>query len=187
MNTKYLNLLPKNYRFELKKYIFIKAMTIFFILNMLVLISFFVLDRIKISKLNGQIVQEKEKIKKISSLNSSFETFKIEKTKLENIVSSLNISEKLYYDLKRSPNSAFLDMIKTFNVTSEGIFLKNISYSDGVVNISGVAKTAKDFYKYYKILEEDPMIADKLFSNLSKNEEGLYNFTLTLKFRGLDG
>lgn len=187
MDTKYLNLLPKNYRFEIRKYIIIRAFSIFLVLNIIVLTSFFVIDRLKIGKLQNKIIQKKEEIKKISQLNASLDQFKKEKADLDKIVSSLNISENLYYEIKRSSNSVFLDIIRTLNMISDGIFIKNISYTDGVINISGVAKSTKDFYKYYKIVEEDSRIVDKFFSNLSKNEDGFYNFTLMLRFRGLDG
>ncbi|MEF3254439.1 MAG: hypothetical protein K6348_02565 [Deferribacterales bacterium] len=187
MSTKYINLIPSKYRFDLKKYLYIRGMIIFLAFNLFALISFYVIDRFNIYFYNKKIDEKKMDLKRVNDINLSLKGFEDEKQRYNKVFSEITLSENLYYKIYNVQNSAFIDLITFLNLTTEGITIKNIDYREGIITANCIAKNAQSFYKYYKKMEEDNNIVERGFSNLTKQETGLYHFDVKVKMRGLGG
>lgn len=186
MTKKYLNLIPEQYRFDLKKYAVLKIFNIILLANILILLSFFVVDKYVQIKLKQIKKEKEEKINIINKLNSSIMAYEPEKNKMEKIVSELNLTEKIYTSVYNTNTSYLVDLLRTINLISDGIYINSINYSNGTANITAIAKNARSFYQFYNNIENNKYIKDKKFYNLTESDNKMYSFNITVTFRGLN-
>ncbi|MGB9730613.1 MULTISPECIES: PilN domain-containing protein [Calditerrivibrio] len=185
MTKRFINILPEQYRFDLRKYAAFKVFKSVLLANIIILIAVFSVDKYTQIKMKNMIIEKENKIREIQKLNQSVLAYETEKKKLEDVISKLSATEKIYTSLFNTNVSYFIDMSRTLDLIKEGIYINKLSYSDGVVNMSAVATNPKSFYHFYKNLENTTYIADKRFYNLTE-EGGVYNFSVVIRYRGLN-
>ncbi|MCX8084973.1 MAG: hypothetical protein N3C60_08650 [Calditerrivibrio sp.] len=187
MTKRYLNLLPQQYRFDIKKYAAVKILIAICIANFLLLIFLYAIDRYNQVKLESVKREKANKIEQMTKLNASFAQYEMEKKNMETTINQLNVSENLYTSLFNTKHSAFINIIRTLKLITDGIQIQNITYSEGTVHIAATAQNTKKFYQFYKQIENTEYIKDKKFSNLTKLQDNTFSFNLIITFRGLDG
>ncbi len=186
MTKRYLNLLPDQYKFDIRKYAAIKIFTAFLIANLIILVIFFSIDKYNQMSLVKLKAEKEQKLQQVQKLNQSILVYETEKNRLESIIQQLNTTEKTYSSLFNTNISYLIDLSRTLDLITDGIFINSISYSNGTANITAVASNAKNFYHFYNNIEKRRDIKDKRFYNLTEVGNGAYSFSATLTFRGLN-
>lgn len=186
MTKRYLNLLPEQYRFDLKKYAALKIFKIVFVANLIVLLSFYSIDKYSQFYMKKLKSEKEQQLVQIQQLNQSILVYEQDKKRLESIIEQLDTTEKTYMSLFNTNVSYLVDISKILELITEGIYITTISYSNGNANIVATASNAKSFYKFYNNIEKRRDIKEKRFYNLNEAGNGAYNFNVTLSFRGLN-
>ncbi|AEA34106.1 hypothetical protein [Hippea maritima] len=175
---KEINFLPQEKRFSYKQYIIKKGVIAAFILNIVFLILVFSINSYINAKLKQCILQRKDYINRLSSIDSKLTQYSNNYKVLLRKLSKLKKEEVRLKSLVFVRRSAFSSTIIYLNTFTKGINFESVSYNNGYFKFKGITDTLKDFQRFYYMLEKNISIKSlKLYS--VKRKEQVYEFEIS--------